>query len=80
MKKEDKEVLYNLFKTADSYLSGYTRQKYAVTPVFSDDVEPEQDSASTTEPVAAITPEPTVTSSSNSEPVPVSTTSAPTHH
>ena len=60
MKKEDKEVLYNLFKTADSYLSGYTRQKYSVTPEFNDDVEPE----------------PAVTSSANSEPVPVSTTSA----
>ena len=81
MKKEDKEVLYNLFKTADSYLSGYTRQKYAVAPVFSDDVEPEPDIASTTEtvaestqkPVAATTPEPTVTSSSTVEPVPAET-------
>lgn len=58
MKKEDKEVLYNLFKTADSYFSGYTREKYAVTPEFSDDVEPEAVVESTQESVSESTPEP----------------------
>ena len=72
MKKEDKEVLYNLFKTADSYFNGYTREKYAVTPEFSDDVEPEAVVESTTEPAAA--------PSSTSEPVPATTTSSSDSH
>ncbi len=37
MKKEDKELIYNLLKTADAYECGYTRDKFAVQPVFSDD-------------------------------------------
>ena len=83
MKKEDKEVLYNLFKTSDSYFSGYTREKYAVTPEFCDDVEPEAVVESTLEPVAtsSSTVEPgtlAATPSSTSEPVPAAATSSST--
>ena len=70
MKKEDKEILYNLFKTADSYFSGYTREKYALTPEFNDDVEPEAAVESTTEPAA--------TSSSTVEPGTSAATSSST--
>ena len=37
MKKEDKELIYTLLKTADAYECGYTRSKFAGEPVFTDD-------------------------------------------
>ena len=37
MKKEEKEIIYNLLKTADANECGYTRDKFAGEPVFSDD-------------------------------------------
>lgn len=40
MKKEEKEIIYTLLKTADAYESGYTREKFAGEPVFSDDEMP----------------------------------------
>lgn len=40
MKKEEKEIIYNLLKTADAYECGYTRDKFAGEPVFSDDEMP----------------------------------------
>lgn len=82
MKKEDKEVLYNLFKTADSYFSGYTREKYAVTPEFCDDVEPEPVVEKTQEQVATSSSasEPVATSSSTVEPGTSSTTSSTDSH
>ena len=39
MKKETKELIYNLLKTADAYECGYTRSKFAGEPVFQDDTE-----------------------------------------
>ena len=39
MKKEDKEVIYNLLKITDSYVNGYERKQFQKTPVFSDDEE-----------------------------------------
>ena len=39
MKKEEKQLIYNLLKTADAYESGYTREKFAGEPVFEDDRE-----------------------------------------
>ena len=39
MKKEDKELIYTLLKTADAYECGYTRDKFAGEPVFQDDTE-----------------------------------------
>ena len=39
MKKEDKELIYTLLKTADAYECGYTRDKFAGEPVFHDDTE-----------------------------------------
>ncbi len=39
MKKEEKELIYTLLKTADAYECGYTRDKFASDPVFSDDIE-----------------------------------------
>ena len=39
MKKEDKELIYTLLKTADAYECGYTRDKFAREPVFQDDTE-----------------------------------------
>lgn len=41
MKKEEKEIIYNLLKTADAYECGYTREKFSGEPVFSDDEIPE---------------------------------------
>lgn len=41
MKAEDKELIYNLLKTADAYEYGYTRDKFAATMQFFDDVEKE---------------------------------------
>ena len=56
MKKEEKEVIYNLLKTADSYASGYVRKPFQNMPVFSDDeveeVVVEPVSSQTTEPVS----------------------------
>lgn len=40
MKKEEKEIIYNLLKTADAYECGYTREKFSGEPVFSDDEMP----------------------------------------
>ena len=37
MKKEDKELIYTLLKTADAYECGYTREKFAGEVTFSDD-------------------------------------------
>ena len=37
MKAEDKQLIYTLLKTADAYECGYTREKFAGEPVFSDD-------------------------------------------
>ena len=39
MKKEDKELIYTLLKTADAYECGFTREKFAGEPVFVDDTE-----------------------------------------
>ncbi len=39
MKKEAKELIYTLLKTADAYECGYTRSKFAGEPVFQDDTE-----------------------------------------
>ena len=39
MKKEDKELIYTLLKTADAYECGFTREKFAGEPVFADDTE-----------------------------------------
>ena len=41
MKKEEKQLIFSLLKTADAYECGYTREKFAVEPVFTDDVEEE---------------------------------------
>ena len=79
MKKEEKEVIYNLLKSADSYLSGYTRQKYAVTPVFSDDEvsEPAADETVVTEPVEAATTAPVANTETTSTTAPAATTTSP---
>ena len=37
MKKEEKQLIYTLLKTADAYESGYTRDKFKAEPVFEDD-------------------------------------------
>ncbi len=39
MKAEDKKLIYNLLKTADAYECGYTRDKFAGEPEFTDDTE-----------------------------------------
>ena len=39
MKKEEKEVIYNLLKSADSYVNGYVRKQFKNQPLFSDDEE-----------------------------------------
>ena len=39
MKKEEKEVIYNLLKSADSYVNGYVRNQFKNQPLFSDDEE-----------------------------------------
>ena len=39
MKKEEKQLIFNLLKTADAYECGYTRKKFAGDPVFADDIE-----------------------------------------
>ena len=39
MKKEEKQLIYNLLKTADAYAAGYVRDKFKAQPVFEDDVE-----------------------------------------
>lgn len=41
MKKDDKQLIYTLLKTADAYECGYTRDKFASMPEFEDDVESE---------------------------------------
>lgn len=39
MKAQEKELIYNLLKTADAYECGYTRDKFANVMQFFDDVE-----------------------------------------
>ena len=39
MKAQEKELIYNLLKTADAYNSGYTRECFAQERVFEDDAE-----------------------------------------
>lgn len=41
MKKDDKQLIYTLLKTADAYECGYTRDKFASMPEFEGDVESE---------------------------------------
>ncbi len=41
MNAKDKHTIYTLLKTADAYECGYTRDKFAVEPVFADDVDNE---------------------------------------
>lgn len=43
MKKEEKELIYNLLKTSDSYFYGYARAKYCKNPLFTDDSFPSDD-------------------------------------
>lgn len=38
LSKEDKENIFNLLKTCDSYALGYKREKFSSMPAFSDDV------------------------------------------
>ena len=42
MKKEDKELIYDLLKKTDAYVTGYTSQAFAVPVSFEDDGELEQ--------------------------------------
>ena len=39
MKTFDKQLIYNLLKTADAYECGYTRDKFTGEPEFTDDIE-----------------------------------------
>lgn len=39
MKAEHKKLIYNLLKTADAYECGYTRDKFAGEPEFTDDTD-----------------------------------------
>ena len=40
MKSEEKQIIYNLLKTADAYEYGYTRDVFSGDPVFSDNEMP----------------------------------------
>ena len=42
MKKEDKELLYDLLKKTDAYVTGYTGAAFASTVTFEDDVDQEE--------------------------------------
>ena len=42
MKKEDKELIYDLLKKTDAYVTGYTSQTFAVPMSFEDDGELDQ--------------------------------------
>ncbi|MBR4179305.1 MAG: uracil-DNA glycosylase [Treponema sp.] len=42
MKKEDKELIYDLLKKTDAYVTGYTSQAFAVPMSFEDDGELDQ--------------------------------------
>lgn len=54
MKAADKQLIYTLLKTADAYECGYTREKFAAEPVFTDDAEtPRQEM--TVEPIPTMT-------------------------
>ncbi len=44
MKKEEKQLIYTLLKTADAYECGFTRENFAGEPVFGDDAESAMDS------------------------------------
>ena len=37
MKKEEKELIYNLLKVTDSYINGYQRDCFSTSPSFADD-------------------------------------------
>ena len=39
MKAEEKQIIYNLLKTADAYNCGYTRNIFKSQPVFADDIQ-----------------------------------------
>ena len=39
MKAEEKQLIYTLLKTADAYECGFTREKFAGEPAFTDDTE-----------------------------------------
>lgn len=52
MKAEEKQILYNLLKTADAYECGYTRDKFNAEPEFTDDTE--KPSAASVETVKAV--------------------------
>ena len=46
LKKEEKQQIYNLLKTADSFILGYRRNIFAGEPQFSDDEEITEESGS----------------------------------
>lgn len=49
MKAEEKNIIYNLLKTSDSFINGFSSPKFLKTPVFSDDIdtqEPQQENKS----------------------------------
>ncbi len=54
MKAADKQLIYTLLKTADAYECGYTREKFATEPVFTDDAETPQQEM-TVEPIPTMT-------------------------
>ncbi len=54
MKAADKQLIYTLLKTADAYECGYTREKFAGEPVFTDDAETPQQEM-TVEPIPTMT-------------------------
>ena len=49
MKAADKQIIYNLLKTADAYECGYTREKFAGEVEFKDDVQMSGSSPNMTE-------------------------------
>jgi len=42
MKKEEKELIYTLLKSADCYINGYQSKSFSQSPVFADDIETEE--------------------------------------
>ena len=54
MKAVEKQLIYTLLKTADAYECGYTREKFAGEPVFTDDAETPQQEM-TVEPIPTMT-------------------------
>ncbi|MBR1640659.1 MAG: uracil-DNA glycosylase [Treponema sp.] len=54
MKKEEKELIFNLLKSADTNLYGYRRAEFAEEPVFTDDImadAPEAEKTAAMQPV-----------------------------